>query len=344
MQGCSHHMVLAATRSGVARRIGLALLVLALLPGCGPPPAPPEPEEAAARGPTDQDVIASIDEKSITVGQFRAALRQRAGTLREGAASAESREALLEDLLRLEVLATKARQRGYFDDPATISRIKRMIVARMEQDILQDFDKTLTIGPEEIETYYWRHGDEYGTPEKLRVALIYVRVPDGADEEQRAELASRAEEARDKAEALPATVRDFGHLAAEYSDDVPTRYDGGEAGWLSKGERHYRWDQSIIPSIFALATPGEVSPVMEAKEGFYIFRLIERHAAGIVPLSTVEANIRERLRAEKRKARLDAFYQESKRDLRISVDWQLLHAVSLSAPAPDGQAAVPTDQ
>jgi len=300
-----------------ARRILCAGLALGLC-SCG---------RRAERTAPEEEVVARVGGHRITTAAFKAAMARRGGRAPEVFHKPANKHALLDELIRTEVLAQTARERGYFDDPQIRAAINRTIVRRLEQDVLEAAQDQLTVTPDAVEAYYRKHAERFGIPEQVRVAFVHVRVPALVTETKRGELRARAETAREKALELPAVIKDFGQVAAEYSDDIPTRYDGGRTGWLTKGSGDYRWDEHVLEAVFALETPGAIGQVLTGEDGFYVFRLIERKDRRMLPLDQVKHNIRRQILQEKRRALLDAFFEESRAQIQVAVNTNLLEAI-----------------
>lgn len=90
--------------------------------------------------------------------------------------SMEQKEALLEEILRFEVLALKAKKLGYDKDPEIISNIKKMMAQKFWQDRIESKLKDIQVTDEEIKTYYETHLKDYTTPEMARAAVIYLKL------------------------------------------------------------------------------------------------------------------------------------------------------------------------
>lgn len=65
---------------------------------------------------------------------------------------------------------------------------------------------------------------------------------------------------------------DFATLASEYSDDPGSAEQGGDLGWVNRGEL----DPDFEAAAFSLKQPNQVSDVVETQFGFHIIQLIER--------------------------------------------------------------------
>jgi peptidyl-prolyl cis-trans isomerase D len=142
----------------------------------------------------------------------------------------------------------------------------------------------------EVETYYRDHGAEFEEPRRVRAAHIVTHIPEtgGSQAEDRAR--AKAAEAIRRAKA----GEDFAKLARELSEDTTSAAQGGDLGFVAKGE--------VVPALedalFALK-PGEVAaePV-RTPLGYHALKALEVRPGGKKPLKDLAAQIRERLAAE----------------------------------------------
>jgi parvulin-like peptidyl-prolyl isomerase len=92
----------------------------------------------------------------------------------------------------------------------------------------------------------------------------------------------------DQAEQLVTTLRAdpdrFAEIAREQSEDSSTAKLGGDVGWVIR----YELDTPRSDAIFELTTPGQISDVIDADGGFYIFKLDETSPQRWVPSQKLE--------------------------------------------------------
>ena len=86
--------------------------------------------------------------------------------------------------------------------------------------------------------------------------------------------------AREKVEQIHAQLQeaeaDFAEIAKEQSTDQETRYQGGDMGFLVRGERDeedkLRLDPILEEAVFQLE-PGEITPILRTEAGFHILKV-----------------------------------------------------------------------
>jgi peptidyl-prolyl cis-trans isomerase D len=148
------------------------------------------------------------------------------------------------------------------------------------------------VSKEEIENFYKTHGQtRFQQPMAIRARHILFRVPAEESAQQKGQIRAKAETVLQQAR----SGGDFARLAKEYSDD-PSSAQGGEVGWLAKGQ--------MIPALeepaFALK-PGEISGVLQSTEGYHILKVEERREAKSASLQEATEEIVKALITEKAK-------------------------------------------
>ena len=126
---------------------------------------------------------------------------------------------------------------------------------------------------DEINTYYDTHRNEFTRPEMAKFSQIVTRTKDEAED-----IRKRLK----KGENLD-------DLAKKYSI-TPEAENGGEVGWISKGELH----ESMEKAIFTLPI-GKISPVTKTPYGYHIFEVQSKRPKGFKSLSEAMAEIESKL-------------------------------------------------
>ncbi len=263
---------------------------------------------AAASAENDsRDILAAVAEHAVTVEQFerRWHAQPRLSSSRSTLADAESQ---LQEMVEDELLYAAAIDDGYHQSPEILAAIRRLIIDQYRQDTLMPALSAIKVGDEEVDAYYQRHSSSFSQPAARKGAIIRLSVPTTASPKTRQQQRARAEQARGEAEGLPADAQAFGAVAVKYSDHQPTRYRGGEIGWLENdGAKKDRlvndrddWPQAVVSSLFALEKPAVLSPVIETPGGFYLIKLIEDRPARMRPLEELKPRVVFELQQEKR--------------------------------------------
>jgi peptidyl-prolyl cis-trans isomerase SurA len=140
----------------------------------------------------------------------------------------------------------------------------------------------------EIEHYYKDNPEEFTiTDEKYQLAQILIAVPRNASPQQVMALRDKAEAVRKQA----AKGADFGTLALHYSDD-DSKTKGGELGEFSPSNLN---DQ-VLAGIKNVKV-GDVSNIIRTKYGFHIIKVEAHQTPGLLPLSQVRGQIRDKIQS-----------------------------------------------
>lgn len=239
-----------------------AALALALLVAACQPQAPTPPAEAA---PTP---FATLDGVPLDRALLDEIARQQAGSPNPYDAAAaspppiadtlppEQRQRLLDELVDVELLARKARERGLDREPSVVAEAQLQARTIVAQAMVRDVIATLRVTDEELAAAY----DERVPPHEFRVAHILL-----ADEASAREAMAEVRRGRP-----------FAEVARKRSIDPHTRSTGGELGSLL-------YDQ--MPPSMAQAvrhlTPGAHAPEpVRTERGWHVVRLL-----GLAPLA-----------------------------------------------------------
>jgi len=149
---------------------------------------------------------------------------------------------------------------------------------------------------EELRARYEQEKQRFVQPEQRLVSHILINVPTNATpEQQKAALATADKIA---AEATPAN---FAKLAEKDSQDLGSRRQGGDLGWLEKGVTNAAFDSAM----FALQK-GQISKPVLSSDGYHIIWLRDVRSGESKPF----AEVRDQLLQEATTAERDREYNE----------------------------------
>ena len=275
--------------------------------------------------------VASVAGSRIERGEFEAELARRARV---------SSESLLEEMIESEAVYVRAKEAGFDQKPEIARQIKRLIVSQFIEAQL-NVSKGADVSELEAKKYYDEQGAKYATPEQARFAVIFLGFSVKATAEAKQAVKAKANEALKEARELPASERAFGSLAQRYSEDQATRYARGDAGWVSRNVSG-RWGGEVMDAVFSLTKPGELAPLIENLNGYYLVKLIGRKEAGRRSFEEVKAAISYQLAQQKRQQAQDEFYESMKAGLPIQINHPLLESIvppTVSQSKPPGVPA-----
>jgi parvulin-like peptidyl-prolyl isomerase len=155
-----------------------------------------------------------------------------------------------------------------------------------------------TVTEAEIQKQFQANRAQYDKPEQVHVRHILVE----SDAEARFALArlNRGEK--------------FEDLARQLSKDPGSKEQGGDLGFVSKGQLVPEFERAA----FALQRPGELSPVVKTQYGYHVIQFVARTAAQPAVLETVRDQIRRELLGKKQEADFQAWVKQLKVKAKIT--------------------------
>ena len=266
------------------------------------------------------DSLARIGDKEITVEEFS----RQWSMLQKSSPVPVDCEELLNEMINREVMIQAARKAGLADDPEVMNAMNEALIATLKARKLDAEVAAVEVTDVELRKAYELGGDRFVSPERVRLALLYV--DGGSDGRQRVQAA--LDLAKTSAESPG-----FGAVAVKYSEDQETRYRGGDLGWIERGEYPKRIEAAVIEAGFALREKGQISEVIPGTKGFYLVKLLDRQPTSVVPLERVAADLRQQLLREKREQVASDFQRQLRDGLRVEVHAEMLQALPSPNPA-----------
>lgn len=174
-----------------------------------------------------------------------------------------------------------------------IERDKVIIQAMRQSKVENDF----VISPTQIQVYYDKNKTAYATPEQVKLRMIVIREGSSGDVPEVGSKKDLAEEIRQKV----ASGAEFDRMAQMYSEDETTQQAGGDWGWIERNTLN----EELTNVAFSLRA-GEVSPVINIENTYYILKVEARKNAAVKPITDVRDEIeknliqQERMKAQQR--------------------------------------------
>lgn len=281
-------------------------------------------ERSSRAGDTPPNpTVATVDGASIDADAVRWEMVRRGADFLPRFAKLEEKEAVVEDLVRIEVLAQRARQAGYADDPEIRRSVDRLLAEKYWRDQVEQA-AVPPVTADEARAYYDAHPAEFTAPAKVRGAVIVLRWPSTAGEAQRAEIRARARQIAADATGAGPTI--YTSLVAKHSQDPVSRRSAGDTGFIVEGTTVYRFEPPVIEALFAIDRIGGVAAVA-AERGAYVVRLSAREGGTVAPFEAVAQTLTERLTAERKRTREEQRYAALRQQVAVAIDRQALDTV-----------------
>ena len=182
---------------------------------------------------------------------------------------------------RDEVKVTPEEVKAYFDAhrqdyPVPEKRAFQVLVADQEK-----IENSIAVSDAQLRAAYSANMDNFRMPERVKVRHILVKTVDKSDAEKKQLLA--------KAQGLLNQLKggaDFADLAKKNSDDPGSGQQGGDLGWVVRGQTVPDFEKAA----FSLK-PGELSGVVTTEYGYHIIQVMEKEPARVKPFEEVKAGL-----------------------------------------------------
>lgn len=175
----------------------------------------------------------------------------------------------------------------------------------------KDFAGSVT--PAEVDKYYEEHTAEFETPHQTRASHILIKVPETGGREAEDKAKAAAAEAIRRAKA----GEDFAKLARELSEDPPSAANGGDLGYVARGEMVPQFEEALFK-----LKKGELSPEpVRTPFGYHAIKVTDIKEGGRKPKEAVTADIRTRLAAEASQRAAKAKAAETRAALQSAKDF-----------------------
>jgi len=157
----------------------------------------------------------------------------------------------------------------------TIEEFKKKIKEDlMVQKLINEMiRKNIEVSFSDVQKFYEENIDKFKEPEEVKIRHIVIKVSDPKEEEK----------SKEKIETILKQIKeggDFSELAKIYSDDESTKANGGDVGWLKKGDLR----EDLAKIVFSLKE-GEVSDVIKTSNEFRLIKVEGKKEGKVYSLS-----------------------------------------------------------
>ena len=286
--------MLRIVRKGV---VILAVLLCISLFGCAKPESKSlkaKPEDVKMR----DEVIATVGSDVITVSDYEEEMAMLPPVYRSMAIS--NKQQFLDSLVNKHLLSEEARKRHLENS----DNVKKLLAKAKDEIMMQELigieitDK-IKIDDGEIEKYYEANKDRYVEPAKMRVSHILVDSEVVA-QKVLSDLSGGA---------------DFASVCKEYSLDLPTKDNGGDTGYFTKG--------SLLPEFEEAGDKlkvGETSGIVKTSLGYHVIKMADKKGPESRPLAEVKSEIENELFMEKQIALYDDLMKRLKEGKAVKIN------------------------
>jgi peptidyl-prolyl cis-trans isomerase C len=286
------------------------------------------PEQAA-------QVLARVGDRTITLGEFQAALEHMDQFDRMLYQSPERRKELLGEMIDVTLLADEAREKGYDQDPVTQQELREILRDAMLKKAREGVPPPSEIPVEEVRAYFEAHRVDFHDPERRRVSAIVV--------------AGEAAAAATLVAAMQASPAQWGEMVRAKSIDATAKADtplamAGDLGFVSppgdpRGANPHVPDE-VRAAVFEVDKVGDVLPrTVKAGARYYVLKLTSRTDPHDRTFEEAERQIRVKLAQDQIHAREEGLLDDLRKQYPVKIDDGALAQVIVELPGVDGGAS-----
>ncbi len=171
-------------------------------------------------------------------------------------------------------------------------RFRRPERRRIQYVVLDPGEPALHGVPDaDVQKYYSEHIAEFETSRQVRVAHVLVRVPETGGSDAEAKARSKAQDAVRRAKA----GEDFAKIARELSEDPGSAGNGGEVGWVTKGQVAPQFETVA----FGLKKGELAAEPVRTPFGYHAIKVLDIREAVRKPVKEVAPQIRAKIVMER---------------------------------------------
>jgi len=213
---------------------------------------------------------------------------------------------IITQLINQELLYQEAQKQGFETQKNYMDQVKileeQLAVAKRQllTTLLIDdrVNKSLTVTPQEIQTFYNQNSDQFKAYQQRKARHILVKTGKEALKVYNQAIVKK----------------DFASLAKKHSID-PTSERGGDLGWFRKGQLLPAFETAV----FQLPQKGSISKIVKTKFGFHVIKLDDIKNVPAQKLDAVQAQIKQLLLNKKKSTALQGYLETIKKEHTITL-------------------------
>jgi peptidyl-prolyl cis-trans isomerase C len=305
--------------------------------GCGKsaeksavPPEVTAPGHGLTHGLTKEQadkVLVKVGDATITVGQFAQRLAALSPYLRARYNSPERRREFLENMVRFELLAIAAKEKGFDTAPEVQRTRNEVMVQKLMEQLFDGHDiKPVDVTEADVKAYYDAHQEEFSKPEQVRASHILIKNRATAERVLREAIAGGSD------------AEKFYALAKQYNEDADTMARFGDLRFFSRPEHKQPDEPDVADAVrtaaFSIGDIGGVhAQLVQTAAGFHIVKLTGKRAALNRPLDVARRLIQNRLWRERREQAIEKFIADLRAKANVEEHLEHLSQVKVDPPA-----------
>jgi peptidyl-prolyl cis-trans isomerase C len=283
-----------------------------------------------AQKKTQGALVAQIGSTTLTLETLQNRLGKQSPFVQARYEPEDKRKEFLDNQIRYEVLALEAFKKGIHLDDEVQESIKKIIVQKLTREEFDGRVKLSDVTEAAMKAYYEKNQEEYNKPEMVRASVIRVKfAKDRSASQKRAAAAHSQASLKDK-------LKDRNHfksLVSEFSDHEDSVKMGGDLRYLGRADFEKNYGKAIADTVWTLPEINDLSPLMEGKDGYYIFKKTGSRRPIVRTFEQVQNQIRNLLYRDLRKADFEKYIDSLKEKYSVNVQYDKLKDLVIAKPS-----------
>lgn len=222
----------------------------------------------------------------------------------------KDRELAIRDAVNNEILAAKARELGYENDPDIRRYVKSQAVQKLLLATVDKEHQGAVPTEAELKAYYDANLAQF-TPPTLAKAQILALLKRKGQEPQFTQKLDAVKTA------LTAKEVPFSELVKQFSDDPAAQTYAGTTNWLVKGEANKQYPDSVLTAVFEAKDSTTIVGPIEHNDWTYFVKLAERRDGQSTAYEQAKPQIAQQLMRKKRLDAYNAFVEQLKGSVQV---------------------------
>lgn len=282
----------------------------------------------ALAGGNGGQVVARVGQLALTIAEVEQVLgHSRPLELHMLGKTPDSiRKTLVDKMLRARMFALGAKDEKLEEQPDVQGRIRRLLIDKLHQELLQEALASTSVSNEAVKAYYDQHRDEYRSELRIKLWQIVVGSSEAAD--KLLDIVKNDEAYRKN------PIEGWEKLAREHSLDKATYMRKGNLGFVQADGSTANRDVKVDPALFKHALEvkdGEVVPrPIQSGQNWVVLQRRGSHLTPERTLASEAATIRNVLAKRQVRERFDALLAQLRKKYVGETHPELLEQLQIS--------------
>ena len=275
-------------------------------------------------------VVARIGPRMITLEEFESRLNEKSPFVRARYNSPNRKQEFLDSLIRFELLALEAENKGYDKDPDVVLAHKQAMVRRFVAEEVAQLVRMKDVTDADIKAYFDAHKDDYTRPAQVRASHILVKAENTAVGiiKQLLEQGSGP---------VAGASSSFKTWVKRASIDEKTKVKNGDLGFFaapgagtsSKHNHGADVPTAVSNAAFTLKANGEIYPrPIKTSAGWHIVQRTGFRRAIDENIAAVKNKVRNAVFREKKRDAMQAYVRGLRAKAKVTVDESVLKSAA----------------